>query len=188
MGLPQLITEDTSFEDYLEIEKTSEIKHEYIAGLIYAMAGASRNHNLISVNLISALHAHLRGTSCSAFMADMLLKLQINNEDIAYYPDLMVDCDNENQEKLFINHPTVIIEVLSKSTKRIDLREKFFAYQTIEQLQEYIVIKQTEMEVIMYRRALNWQAESFKAEDLLIIPSIKLEILVKEIYERVVFE
>ena len=188
MGLPQLIAEDISFNDYLEIEKTSEIKHEYIAGLIYAMAGASRNHNLISGNLFGALHAHLRGASCSAFMADMLLKLQINNEDIAYYPDLMVDCDNENQEKLFIRHPSVIIEVLSKSTKRIDLREKFFAYQTIEQLQEYIIVKQTEMEVTMYRRALNWQAESFKAEDLLIIPSIKLEISVKEIYERVVFD
>jgi len=188
MALPQLIAEDMSFDDYLKFEKTSEIKHEYIAGLIYSMAGASRNHNLISVNLISALHAHLRGTSCSAFMADMLLKLQINNEDIAYYPDLMVDCDNENQEKLFIKHPSVIVEVLSKSTKRIDLREKFFAYQTIEQLQEYIVIKQSEMEITMYRRALNWQVESFKAEDLLIIPSVKLEIPVKEIYERVVFD
>lgn len=188
MGLPQLIAEGMSFNDYLNIEKTSEIKHEFIAGLVYAMAGASRNHNLISVNFISALHAHLRGTSCSAFMADMLLKLQINNENIAYYPDLMVDCDDDNQEKLFIKHPTVIIEVLSKSTARIDLREKFFAYQTIEQLQEYIVVKQAEMEVIMYSRALNWQAESFKAEDLLIIPSIKLEIPVKEIYERVIFD
>jgi Uma2 family endonuclease len=188
MGLPQLIAEDTSFEDYLEIEKTSEIKHEYIAGLIYAMAGASRNHNLISGNLFAALHTYLRGSSCTAFMADMLLKLQINNEDIAYYPDLIVDCDNENQEKLFVQHPTVIIEVLSKSTKRIDMREKFFAYQTIDQLQEYIIIKQTEMEVTMYRRASNWQAESFKAEDLLVIPSIKLEISVKDIYERVVFD
>lgn len=188
MGLPQAIAEDMSFNDYLEIEKTSETKHEFIAGLVYAMAGASRNHNLISGNLFAALHAHSRGTSCNAFMADMLLKLRINNEDIAYYPDLMVDCDNSNQEKLFIKYPTVIIEVLSKSTARIDLREKFFAYQTIDQLQEYIVVKQAEMEVIMYSRALNWQAESFKAEDLLIIPSIKLEIPVKDIYESVVFD
>ncbi len=177
-----------SFDEYLQLETTSEIKHEYIAGLVYAMAGASRNHNLISVNLISALHTHLRGTSCSAFMADMLLKLQINNEDVAYYPDLMVDCDEGNQDKLFIKYPTVIIEVLSESTKRVDLREKFLSYQTIDSLQEYIVVKQTEWEVIMYRRALNWQAESFKAEDMLVIPSIKLEISVKDIYERVVFD
>ncbi len=188
MGVALSGSDILSFEEYLAIEQESEIKHEFIDGLIYAMAGASRNHNVISGNLFAALHSHVRGTTCTAFSADMLLKLNINDADIAYYPDLMVVCDPEDNNDQYTKHPTVIIEILSKSTQRVDLREKFLAYQTIESVQEYVVVKQDVMDIIVHQRNNNWQAEHFGQGDKLVVPSIKLEIAVDEVYERIVFE
>lgn len=187
MALLQPIAENMSFDDYLLLERTSDEKHEYIAGLVYAMAGASLHHNLIAGNLFAALHSQVRGTPCSAFMADMLLRLRINDEDIAYYPDLMISCTPNNPQNHFIETPKVIIEILSNSTKRIDLREKFLSYQTIASLQEYIVVKQTEMSIIQYGRASDWQATYIAQEENLLIPSIEFTMAVEDIYERVQF-
>ena len=89
MGQPEPIAEGLTFDDFLVFEEKAETKHEYIGGLIYDMAGASRNHNLITGNLFAAFHNHTRGTPCNAFMADMLLHLHIGEDDIAYYPDLI---------------------------------------------------------------------------------------------------
>ena len=189
MGIPASNTEDLlSFEEYLKNEQKSEVKHEFIDGLIYAMAGASRRHNIISQNLSGLLFNHLRGTPCGAFAADMLLKLSINNADVAYYPDLMVACDPDDNHEQYIERPTVIVEILSKSTQRVDLREKFLAYQTIASVQEYVIINQDVMDIAVCQRNNNWQAEHFKQGDRLIIPSIQLNIAVDEVYERVIFE
>jgi len=134
------------------------------------------------------LFNHLRGTPYEAFAADMRLQLTINEADIAYYPDLMVVCDVDDNNEQYTKNPTVIIEILSKSTQRVDMREKFLAYQTIESVQEYIVIKQDVMDILVHQRNNNWKAEHFGEGDMLVIPSIKLEVAVDEVYERVVFD
>ena len=188
MGMPLFTNSVLSFEEYLAAEQESETKHEFIDGVMYAMAGASRNHNLISANLLAALHSHVRGTPCATFSADMLLKLSINDADIAYYPDLMVVCDPEDNNNRYSKNPTVVIEILSKSTQRVDLREKFLAYQTIDSVQEYVVIRQDMMDIAVHQRSNNWQAEHYRQGDRLVIPSIKLELAVDEVYERVVFD
>ncbi len=141
--------------DYLEGELISEIKHEYINGDVYAMAGAKRVHNLISGNLFAALHNHLRGTPCRVFASDMKVGIQTATEDYFYYPDLHVSCENVKNEH-FNSQPKLIIEVLSDSTERKDRAEKFHNYRKIESLQDYVLIAQDCQRVEIYSRGKAW--------------------------------
>src|SRR5947209_3534224 len=100
-------------EEFLAGERRSESRHEYVGGIPYAMAGASEEHNLISLNLASALRSHLQKQPCRVFMVDMKVRLRIAREDIFYYPDVMVACDPRDTDRYFKRYPTVLIEVLS---------------------------------------------------------------------------
>jgi Uma2 family endonuclease len=140
--LAQLKPDWLSVEDYLAFEKDSEIKHEYINGELYAMAGASARHNLIAGNLFARLLAHLRGSSCQVFFADVKLHLKELGVEIFYYPDLMVCCDPEDREPYYRTRPGLIVEVLSGGTARIDQREKLFAYARLDSLQGYLLLEQ----------------------------------------------
>ncbi len=124
-----------SVDAYLEGEETSEIRHEYIGGQVYAMSGGSEAHNLICGNLYSAMRHHLRGSPCKVFMADMKLRLNIAEDDIFYYPDLLVTCDPSDNERYFKTQPSVLVEVLSPSTERLDRREKFLSYIALPSLE-----------------------------------------------------
>ncbi len=109
-----------SEEDYLEGEKIAELKHEYVDGHIYAMAGAHSNHNSLALNISSEFKNHLKGKPCRAYMSDM--KVRIANGSKYYYPDVLVNCPPVNG--YFTETPTIIVEVLSNSTRRIDETEK----------------------------------------------------------------
>ena len=111
-----------SVEDYLEGERLSEIRHEYVGGYAYAMAGANDDHNRIVGNIYSSLHQRLRGKRCEPFMADM--KLKIPGGQAFYYPDVLVACDPSDNAKYFRERPTVVFEVMSPETARSDQREK----------------------------------------------------------------
>jgi Uma2 family endonuclease len=148
-----------SVEDYLAGELKSEIRHEYIGGLVYAMAGTSSEHNIICQNLLIALRSHLRGKPCRVFMESIKLRLRTADEEVFYYPDLIVTCDPRDTERYFTRFPKVIIEVLSPDTERIDRREKFSSYTQIESLEEYILVAQDQTEVTVFRRAGNWRPE-----------------------------
>ena len=114
-----------SAEEYLETEKTREVKHEYIQGKIYEMAGASDSHVTISLNLAFLLKGFLRGKNCRVYILDM--KVQIESLNIFYYPDLIVTCDSQDQEfSYYKKYPKLIIEVLSESTEAKDRGEKLF--------------------------------------------------------------
>jgi Uma2 family endonuclease len=181
---PHLLT----VEEYLEGEKQSEVRHEYIGGLVYAMAGSSDEHNAISLNLASALLAHLRGKLCRVFMVDSKVRLLAEADDIFYYPDLMVACDPRDKDRFFKRYPRVLVEVLSESTERIDRREKFLSYTQIETLEEYVLVAQDKMEVTLFRRASQWQPELLKmAAQSLPLPSIDFSIPLASIYEGVNF-
>jgi Uma2 family endonuclease len=173
-------------EDYIEGELHSEVKHEYLAGEVYAMAGASRAHNLITRNLGFALHRQLRGGPCQVFMSDMKVRLHHIRDDYFYYPDVMVACRPEDNARYWCEQPKLLIEVLSESTERVDTREKLFAYQTIADLVEYVVLAQDRREVIVYRRtAGEWISLKVAGEGELELASVGLVIGLAEIYEGV---
>jgi Uma2 family endonuclease len=172
-------------DEYLETERASPVRHEYLAGQVYAMAGASDAHNRIALNIASRLLARARGGPCRVFMSDM--KLRIEAANAFYYPDVFVTCDPEDPENYFKTHPCLIIEVTSPTTAVIDRREKLLAYKKIASLREYVLISQEEMSVEFYRldRGGHWWVETLGAEDALKLESVEMEIAVKEIYEDV---
>jgi len=171
--------------EYLELEEHSNIKHEYINGEMWAMAGASRNHNILTGNVWSAFIRHLEGTRCIPFSADMKVKIENKNDSKFFYPDVVVACDDEDGNDYFTNKPRIIVEVLSKGTQQIDKSFKFNAYKTITTLQEYILISQDSAELMVCRRNNSWAAEFFFLGDNVTFESIGLTIAVETIYQRV---
>lgn len=185
MGIPQ-VSDFISVDEYIEGEQLSEVRHEYIGGRVYAMSGGSEAHNMISLNLASALREHFRGEPCRVFMADMKLRLDIAEDDIFYYPDLLVSRDASDDAKNYKTKPGALIEVLSPSTERLDRREKFLSYQRLPSLEEYVLVCQEQMRVTRFRRRNEWKPEHFSAPDeRLKLPSLAFELSLAAIYEDV---
>jgi len=175
-----------SVEDYLQDELLSQERHEYVGGAIYAMAGTSDAHNEISLNLAVALRTHLRGKPCRAYMADVKLRLRIAEDDMVYYPDVMVTCDERDTHPYFKRFPQVLIEVLSPETERTDRREKFLSYIQIESLQEYTLVAQDKMQVTIFRRASKWQPEILeRPQEVLNLPSLGFTLPLAAVYEEI---
>lgn len=174
-------------EEYLNLEQDAEIRHEYVAGQIYAMAGASEAHNLIAGNIFALLRPHLRGSSCRTFVSDMKVKVKAQKADIFYYPDLLVTCNPNDNKKYFKTSPNLIVEVLSNSTETTDKREKRLNYQTIDSLQEYVLVSQDEIKVEIYRKDNNgnWTIETLGKDDDLQLNSVGLTLTMADIYEDV---
>lgn len=186
MGLPKFKTK-ISVEDYLESEKFSPFRREYVDGEVYAMAGASDNHARISGNVFVALAVHLRDSACEPFANDIKVRVR---QDVYYYPDLLVSCEENPESPYFRNSPILIIEIVFRSTERVDQTEKVFLYQQIPSVQEYVVIDQYRMEVQVHRRQPNgsWITYFFNEQDDIVeFASIELTIPLPEIYRRVVF-
>lgn len=173
-------------EEYIQGEQMSEVRHEYIGGQVYGMSGGSEAHNAICLNIASAIRQHLRGKPCKAFMADMKLRLNIAEDDIFYYPDVMVSCDPSDNEKYYKTQPVLIVEVLSPSTERLDRREKFLSYIGLSSLKEYVLVDQDTMRVTLFRQANAWKPEHLSdTHALLRLPSIDFELTLADIYEDV---
>lgn len=176
-------------EEYLQFEESSEIRHEYLGGQIFAMSGGSKELNLIGGNIYSRLRSHSRGSSCSVFMADMKVKIELANKanDIFYYPDVVVTCDSQDQDRFFFNYPCLIIEVLSPSTETTDKREKLVNYKTLESLQEYVLVSQDEIKVEVYRKDAqgNWSVQTLGTGNDLELNSVGLTLTMANIYEDV---
>lgn len=174
--------------DYLEGERISEFRHEYIGGEVHAMAGASEEHNVISLNLATALQAHLKGRRCRAFIHDMKVRLQIAGDEIFYYPDVMVACDPRDTDRYFKRFPQVLVEVLSPETERTDRREKFLSYQQIETLEEYVLVAQDKAEVTVFRRSNQWRPEIVREHgEQLRLPSLEFTLPLSDLYEGLSF-
>jgi Uma2 family endonuclease len=175
-----------SVEDYLAGERTSEVRHEYLGGMIYAMAGASEDHNVIELNVATALRQHLRGKACRTFVNDLKLRLNLANQDLFYYPDVMVVCDPRDTDPYAKRFPKILVEVLSPETERTDRREKFWSYIQTETLEEYVLVAQDKMEVTVFRRAKQWAGEILRQPDqLLQLPSIGFSLSLSAVYEGV---
>jgi Uma2 family endonuclease len=174
-----------SVADYIEAEKTSKVRHEYVGGDLYAMAGASEEHNFISGNIFAALRAHLKGKPCKVFIHDMKAHV-FANLTLFYYPDVMVVCDPEDEDRYYKTRPRIIVEVVSESTRGTDEREKLITFIQLPSLEEYVLVEQDKMQVTVHRRSANWLPEVLiEADALLKLASIDFSMPLREVYEGV---
>ena len=167
--------------EYLDGEHISDIKHEYIDGEVYAMSGASANHNRIAGNLYRKLGNHLDNQPCQPYTSDM--KVKIGSK--FFYPDVLVDCSNLSGSSYFTESPTLLVEVLSKSTRQIDEKLKRQLYTQIPTLQEYVLIEQDFVDVEIIRRRTGWQSEHYFLGEDVTLDAVDLTVSVEDIYYRV---
>ncbi len=172
-------------EEYIAGELRSEVRHEYISGRVYAMAGTSVNHNHVASNFHIELGVHLRGKKCAPFMNDMKVRIRDASDETYYYPDVMVNCDPAGQQTYFCDTPALIVEVLSPSTEVIDRREKLSAYCGIPSLHTYILAEQDKREVIVYHRVpQGWEKTILTGSDTLVVPELEFSTTLDAIYAR----
>ena len=164
-----------SVTEYLAGESVSPIKHEYIDGEVYAMAGTSRRHNRIGGKLFARLENHLTGGPCEPFQADV--KVYVEAVNCFYYPDLMVGCDPTDKNPYYLTRPVLLVEVLSPRTARIDRREKLSSYKTLDGLQEYLILAQDRILATLYRRNAqgDWDEYELDETDELFLASVDLK-------------
>ena len=167
--------------EYLQDELISEIKHEYIDGQVFAMAGASRNHERIAGNVFGELRNFLINDTCEPFAANIKIKAGSK----FFYPDAVVVCDETNPHDYYTEAPVIIVEVLSQSTRRMDEVTKRRAYQSIPSLQEYVLIEQDFVDVEVCRRHEGWVSNHYFMGDEVTFEAIGLTIAVEDIYARV---
>jgi Uma2 family endonuclease len=170
---------------YLESEKNGTVRHEYLDGEVYAMSGASKRHNLISINLITQLRERLRGGPCQVFIVDV--KVFIEPLNFFYYPDIMVACDPEDNDDYFLRRPLLVVEVESPSTAAIDRREKLMAYRRVDSLREYLRLSQDSINAELHRRDSEgtWWSEEVAADSELRLDSVGLSVALSALYEGV---
>ncbi len=176
-------------EEYLVSERESEIKNEYVDGEIFAMAGANRDHNKISTNIVRTLGNQLLEKPCSIFSSDM----KVRAIETCTYPDILIVCGNEeydDENNDILLNPTVIIEILSDSTEAYDRGDKFSHYQLISTFSEYILVSQYLCKVEKFSRQKDetWIYSKYdKPEDIITIESPNCELPLSEIYRKVNF-
>lgn len=186
MGTPKKLSYVTVAE-YLEGERDAEIKHEYVDGEVYAMAGESRRHNRITSNFVR-LFGDLPNRDCEAYFEGV--KVQAGGSTF-YYPDVLVTCETALEDDNYvIKYPCLIIEVLSPSTAATDKREKLIAYKLIQSLQEYAIVWQDEMRVELHRRQNDGWLTFFytQPDDEIQFTSVSFQTTVAEIYHNISFD
>lgn len=177
-------------DDYLHLEAESPIKHEYIDGYVYAMAGATDAHVTIAGNLFAMLRNHLRGSACRVYISDMKARVEARN--CFYYPDVMVTCDPRDAETdTYKRFPKLIVEVLSASTEAFDRGDKFASYQALESLDEYVLINTRQQRVESFRRSADglWVLQYYTpSTDRFELKSLQFSETLTALYEDVVLE
>jgi len=178
-----------SVADYLAAEYESEVKHEYLGGMVYAMAGARNQHSTIQGNVFAALHRQLRGRPCSVFGSDTKVRIQTSTQTYFYYPDASVVCTSNAPDEVYQDRPVVLVEVLSLSTRRIDEREKKEAYLGIPTLKAYLLVEQEQAAVKVFRRAeQGFDPELYTGQDQVVpLPEVEVELPLSEVYDGAQF-
>jgi Uma2 family endonuclease len=176
-------------EEYLAVERKAEDKSEYIDGVMVAMTGASRRHNLLAVNITRELSHQLKGRPCETYASDM--RVRISSTRLYTYPDVVVVCGEPRFEDEHVDtllSPTLIVEVLSESTELYDRGKKFSFYRTVESLAEYLLVAQDECRVEQYVKQTGgrWLLSDFRStEDVVELTSIQCRLALREVYEKV---
>ena len=196
----QLQTQPVTVEEYLVNERAAEERHEYLDGVVYAMAGESQQHGIISQNLSGQLYLQLRGKPCQTFIKDTKVRCGPDPQvlrsikNLFAYPDLVVVCGERSyhdQYRDVLLNPTVIIEVLSETTKDYDRGEKFERYRTwLPSLAEYVIVHQTQPRIEHHQRQPTgqWLMTTFDGLDAVLnLPALACSLTLRDIYEGVVF-
>ncbi|WP_299455871.1 Uma2 family endonuclease [uncultured Microscilla sp.] len=190
MGQAEPLKTHYTYEEYLELEQTEGIRYEYYQGEVFAMAGSTKRHNRISRNTLflfeQSLNAH-----CEVFIGDV--KVEIDQHKHYVYPDVVVTCnadDVENDQEVSVKHPSLVIEVLSKSTQGYDKNEKQKAYMRLLSLEYYMLIEQNTCEIELYSRQKGLWSYAFYNEpnQIIALPKLDLSLKVSDIYKRVKFD
>jgi Uma2 family endonuclease len=175
-----------SIADYLAGEEVGTVKHEYLGGAVHAMAGATNGHNEIAGNAFGSLYSSLRGKPCRPFNSDTKVRIELGGHTRFYYPDTMVVCHPNPRSDHFQDHPVVVIEVLSDSTRRIDQGEKCDTYLRIPSLKVLLLVESEEMAVTVHRRGAegDFAVEYHAGADAVIpLPEIEAELPLAELYD-----
>ena len=189
MSLPIETQKHFTPEEYLALERQAPYKSEYYAGEIFALAGASRWHNLIVTNVLREVSLQLKGRPCAAYPSD--LRVKVDPAGLYTYPDVTVVCGEarfEDAQQDTLLNPTLIVEVLSDSTEAYDRGGKFAHYRKLESVQEYVLIAQTTPHIEHYVRQPDHRwllAEADKLTDTLHLPSIDCHLALSEVYDKV---
>ncbi len=175
--------------EYLETERNALEKSEYYQGECFAMAGASRRHNILTLNMATSLNLHLQDHPCQPYATDM--RLYIKEHQHYVYPDVLVVChESAYADEDMVEDATVIVEVLSPATESYDRGKKFLHYQSLTSFQEYVLMSQEAIQVeVFHRKQKNeWSYQALtKPEDQLILDSIQFSCLLSEMYRSVPF-
>jgi Uma2 family endonuclease len=178
-------------EEYLARERAADYKSEYFDGEIFAMAGASKLHNVVAGNIFAKLHVQLEGRSCEVYSSDMRLK--VSPTGLYTYPDVVVACGEaqfEDDEIDTLLNPILIVEVLSKSTESHDRSTKFEHYSKLKSLQEYLLVVQNRPRVELFTKQSegSWLLSTFdNLENVVQLVSIGCELALKDIYLKINF-
>ncbi|MDD5034005.1 MAG: Uma2 family endonuclease [Methylococcaceae bacterium] len=173
-------------DEYFALEQAQDQRYEYHAGEVYAMAGGSESHALISMNIGAALVNALRGKPCRVYGADM--KLHIQKQDLFVYPDIQVLCENGVRHGLYVENPVLVVEVLSPSTESYDRGLKFERYRSIESLAYYLLIDQGRRHAELFERESDGSWRLTEPQERLVFPALEVELEVNEIYRQVEFD
>lgn len=179
-------------EEYLAMERDSDTKHEYYQGEVFAMAGASPNHDQIAGNTFAGLHSQMRKRDCRVYSSD--IRLRVKTTGLYTYPDIKVVCGEPeftNDKPQTLLNPTLIIEVLSPSTEQYDRGKKFQHYRRLASLQEYVLISQDNPRIERFLRQVDgtWVLkEAIGLEAVLELDSIQCTLELADVYEKVEFE
>lgn len=171
-------------DEYFRLDESSDLRHEYVAGEVYALSGATARHGGIAGNVFARLFAAARGTTCRVFMNGMRLQVA---DDVYYYPDVTVTCRPVADADVVLRDPCLVVEVTSPSTARVDRREKLDAYRRLPSLRAYLVIDHRRRRVERHGRGADdeWLHETFVGEGSVVVPCLDVTLTLDEIYDRV---
>jgi Uma2 family endonuclease len=174
---------EMTLEEYLTFERRSEGRHEYVAGFVYAMSGASKRHNRIVARLLMRALAAEGASGCRAYAESVALALG----DRVYYPDLMVTCGPPSADEYLEHHPSILVEVLSESTYHVDRREKLIAYREIESLHTYLIVAQDERYVHHHWRDADgrWHYDVLLEQGEVPLSSLGIVLTLDDIYDGI---
>jgi Uma2 family endonuclease len=173
-----------SLDEYLKFEYASPVKHEFVAGEVYAMSGVTTRHNVITLNIFRRLHSAARARGCTVFVTEVKLRAAA---DRIYYPDAMIACGRAADDQLIVDDPSLIVETTSPSTRATDRREKLDAYLQIPSLRTYMIVEQRRRHVLCYTRDASgeWSRDETLGVGELAIPFLDARLTLDEIYEDV---
>lgn len=173
-----------TMDEYLDMERESTVRHEYVGGHLHAFAGASDAHNRIALRVAARLQDAAGDGPCRVYISDM--KLQVS-EQAVYYPDIFVTCDPTDDDSYVKRNPCLVIEILSPSTASVDRREKLLAYRGLPELKSYIIFFQDEERALTHARDEHgawWESEVARTGKV-VFPCPELEMALEDIYSGI---